>query len=215
MGFELCAQERRAERERAALTDVTYGDKLTSSQMTLLAEHVRKTFRKQDGVYLLSYEGMRKLQMVLCRWPRPSELRRLVHRLSGETPEYHHLSVVITAESGKFGRMIGRSGANLIRLTKQHKVSYMWLAPGSTADKRTLHIYGLERGNVRKCLKAVRDGSSFKFDKEKETVVKSVRDMDVGAVPFFPTGMARDSTQNLHRSKPLSPTAKQFTPENV
>ena len=139
-------------------------DRMTDEQVARVAGYL-KALKESDGTPIarlsdLSYHDFLHLSVFLCRWPRPSEVQRiLAHVLDGRVSpkeiaatRIRTLSIPLAltdargkALSGGIPRSVingvaGYKGAFFDTLTEEHHLLYVYLSP----EKRRIQMYGYE-----------------------------------------------------------------------
>ena len=211
--FEKCESSMKGRREAAGLGGVTYRHKLSTAQVEGLAGLLEGLgYKSPDEV--LTYGACKAASVVLCRWPRPSELSRVLKYLGHEKCEYYHLKQSLSLVKGaRWGAVVGSKGSNLIEITEggngHGELLYAWLH--SAGDQATLHLYGRDEGDLESAAKAferrwsgqvVVDGAA---DVRKRTLSDSTKEF----------GLSPDAKVFKPKPKPkttLNPRAKSFVP---
>jgi hypothetical protein len=210
--FNECAVKNRERREVLNLQNVSYDNKLTHAEIKKVATLLPTKISPED---VLSYTTSFLLSKVLCRWPRPSELARILYVLGHEDAPYYHLrqSISIQKDVKKgWGTVVGEKGKNLNEVTEESNILYAWLHK-SGSKKAVLHLYGGTRESVIDAL-----------DKFKNHAVVSeiINDVD-SKVNIRKRYVRKDFNDDFtfdHEAKPfrpkkLNPDAKPFQPGSV
>lgn len=153
--FQRCAIEHHAERMAQGLDKTTEDGKMTDEEVKGLALYLTDG---QHGISpvvadILTYKACEVASRVLCRWPRPSELARILAIFGFDKVSYACLKVgvILAGEADgdperKWGRLIGSGGKNLVAMTQRHDLLYVWMH--SQGRRATLLLYGADPATV-------------------------------------------------------------------
>ena len=116
------------------LSGVRYATKMTDDEIKSLLRWAYARWKRGGGgdnkegmvANLMTYKGMAAAARVLCRWPRPSELARIVAAADMPPMEYTRMTVTFEAKI-PIGKLIGPKGQHLINLTHNHRLLYAWV----------------------------------------------------------------------------------------
>ena len=147
--FARCAAQNSAVRTKHGLTDVSYSGRMNHSEIEGLLEYLPAK-NKASVSDLLSSETQKLISRVLCRWIRPSELRKLVEAsFAGRELSYYRLSAKLTyGDEGTtdkqaraaYAAFVGPRGKHFNDATRNHNLLYIWLQD-SVKNSRHLHIF--------------------------------------------------------------------------
>lgn len=151
--FCQCAEDASDVRSRYRLSGVTYNAKMSDEEIEGLSEYMKDELneRVMTPNVALTYDACETASVALCRWPRPSELARVIALDAfdgkGARPSrsaalpisvaYVLAKVKLSLVKGnKWGDFVGKEGANLNSITKDAGLIYAWLKGG------VLYLYG-------------------------------------------------------------------------
>lgn len=128
--------------------------KLTTDELvrliTLVAEELDDMTMVIYTEWFLRNEGMMFIRDLICRWPRPSELKRMVNLIKdrGERASWSdtikhrgkfdkkiyfegHVDFYtdVVSDRSAIGKLVGKMGQNFNGVTKRYGLMYMWLKP--------------------------------------------------------------------------------------
>ena len=199
----------KGKREAAGLGGVTYGHKLSTAQVEGLAGLLEGLgYKSPDEV--LTYGACKAASDVLCRWPRPSELSRVLKYLGHEKCEYYHLRQSLSLVKGaRWGAVVGSKGSNLIEMTEgasgHGELLYAWLH--SAGDEATLHLYGRDEEDLADAAKA------FERRWSGQVVVNGAADVRKRTLSDSTKEFGLSPDAKVFKPKPkLNPRAKSFVP---
>ena len=157
--FLTCVSDNRQRRSEAGLSGVTYSDTMTDEEIEALRDMFVGIGRgdvRRGVSSLLTYAGMHRAAAVLCRWPRPSELARVIKAAGLGQMQYRIYKVVFNPVAGvDVGEIVGKLGANLIRITEEHDLLYAWVHTSKGVGE--LYLYSIGRNSMAKCMAAEND----------------------------------------------------------
>lgn len=153
------------ERVGSKFDGVKLNSKMSDDEIADLYEWAVDKWGNQDVLNeLLTYDGLSQAASVLCRWPRPSELARVVAHERDTPLEYVRFITKFTVNDGaSINTVIGRGGSKLIDLTKKNDLIYAWIkTDDADQDVFCLYLYAINTiglvGNrsdlYRKCREA-------------------------------------------------------------
>lgn len=153
LGNEHVRDMRRRETDGAtfaeAIGKVSLSKKLTKKQLDVLFQYLQardgetskenKPVKFDTASSMFSSEGMRACNDLLCRWPRPSEIFLLAKNYYPQTragPALRYYKMVVplreprSSKENVAGKLIGRGGVNLLRLSEDYQLLYAWVDNG-------------------------------------------------------------------------------------
>ena len=222
--FKQCATYNESERDRRGLTGVSYSAKMEDDEIVGLSEFLKAELKKDKLTpdVVLTYQTCSVASDILCRWPRPSELARVIALDTLDfTPSNKKNALPISVgyflgkvplalvDGKKWGDFVGKKGATLNALTKNHELLYSWL------KDNTLYLYAFP--NKKAILNAVNDiekNLTHLVKLDGEVVIKSLkltkRSKDfVGQEPASTTG------GGAKKKKTVKKTAKKTAKKTV
>lgn len=133
--FKQCANDHDEERGQAGVRNVTYASKMTHAQMRQLATWLQDSGRATAAKDVMDREVMQTLSVVLCRWPRPSELAVLAGLLPGNSKGLNYFGVTVELEQDQDlsastahrarSKLVGPMGANFNRIGDELGLMYI------------------------------------------------------------------------------------------
>ena len=121
--FETCSFERSERHPDYA--EAFSGVRLMDSKMNAAEIDALRGFVDSEDIDVLSYDGLERVSDLLCRWPRPSEIGRV---LDDANLKYAMAAGSFSVDSKTtLGEVIGTMGENLVEFTKAHNLLYAWV----------------------------------------------------------------------------------------
>ena len=166
------------------------GVELKDKKMSDAEIDALRGFVERGDIDLLSYDGLERVSKAICRWPRPSEIARV---LKDARIKYAMASASFSLTSGSLGRVIGSKGANLIDFTRKHGLLYAWVQ-SQASGPRILLFYTTDDGMIaekdEKAVKARGNDLLYRFFKsfgKDHGIVKEDKHQVVTIKPFSST----------------------------
>lgn len=221
--FRECAADN-ADRRKLGLGGVQYGDRMTAFQISNLKDYTVNVLKVKTERDLFSYETLSKLKAVLCRWPRPSELRALMKKIDPNyKPLFYMVKMkVITTVAPEsaykiFSTLVGKEGQNFIERTKQDGILYVWLENDKDPSTRHVRIYGVQEKQVKQAaatfIRTAKQmlGDNVVFPKEVPAARELTLIRELAAAPSTLNPKAKAyQYQSPRARKALNPNARSF-----
>lgn len=196
--FKACKKDLAAIRDKWGLQDVEYRKKMTRAEVKNLWAYLSDAgFDSMDRI--LTQKGLRMIERVLCRWPRPSELG-VMARDHAKGIDYFMLSIQLSYDSApedkddgrkRFAQFVGTRGNNLNALTERHDLLYAWMHPGGD-----LSLFATDRDSL---VAAAREASAmaqqFGLAVTDEGAIVYKRPLDPKAPEWIPAKKAKADTR--------------------
>ena len=208
--FEKCASDNNVTRAAYKLEKVSYDKKLTNAEIKAAVNLLIKS-QLTTPEKVLKYTTNFSLSKVLCRWPRPSELARMLYVLGHEEAMYYHLRQTVSIPKDVkhgWGTVVGNKGKNLYEVTEQSDILYAWLHRKGSKTA-VIHLYGGTRESVIDALDIF---------KNHEVVSKIINDFDTSKVDVRERFVRKDFTEDFtfdHEAKPFQPATAAEGKANV
>ena len=136
--FNTCIKDQHDARQSAGLAGISMHAKMTDAEVFGLRDFFGGDVRR-----LLTYDGMQAASRVLCRWPRPSELSRVIAASGQGVMTYRSFKVVFEAKV-PLRNIIGPMGKHLNDLTQGHDLLYAWIKRRKEEGKAELFLYAID-----------------------------------------------------------------------
>ena len=153
--FNTCVKDQHDARVSAGLDGISMHDKMTDAEVFGLRDYFGGDVRR-----LLSYEGMQDASHVLCRWPRPSELARVIAASGQGSMTYRSFKVVFEAKA-PLHSIIGPVGKHLNDLTKNNDLLYAWIKRRKEEGKAELFLYAIDSPGTPSSAKVFNAAAAF------------------------------------------------------
>ena len=86
----------------------------------------------------------------MCRWPRPSEIKKLSNSYGKSFTYYRGTMYLSNASTQAYSKFVGPLGKNFTDLTKRFGLLYIWIK--KSANSKELYVYATTKQAVSKAM---------------------------------------------------------------